>query len=110
MCTDGGAAAVRKDAIGFARIQWETWSPSGWFDDAEFAQTADSFSSPDWAAITLNAYRARWRQSEAEGLEAFFTRGYRRVVLENVGHFPHREAPGLVAEAVLDHFHQSIKP
>jgi len=48
--------------------------------------------------------------SEAEGLEAFFTRGYRRVVLENVGHFPHREAPGLVAEAVPDHFHQSIKP
>jgi pimeloyl-ACP methyl ester carboxylesterase len=144
MCTDGGAAAVRKNPIGFARIQWETWSPSGWFDMAEFARTAESFSSPDWAAITLNAYRARWRQGEAwdsrydalqdrlgeveylatstlmiqglsdycdspdesEGLEAFFTGGYRRVVLENVGHFPHREAPGLVADAVLDHFHK----
>jgi pimeloyl-ACP methyl ester carboxylesterase len=147
MCTDGGAAAVRKDPIGFARIQWETWSPSGWFDTAEFARTAESFSSPDWAAITLNDYRARWLQGEAwdsrydalqnrlgeveylatptlmiqglsdycdspkesEGLEAFFTGGYRRVVLENVGHFPHREAPKLVADAVLDHFHQSIK-
>ena len=147
MCTDVGAAAVRKDPIGFARIQWETWSPAGhpvaWFDDAEFLRTAESFRSPDWAAITLNAYRARWRQGEAwdgrydalqnrlaeieylgtptlmiqglsdycdapqesEGLEAFFTGGYRRVVLENVGHFPHREAPGLVADAVLDHFH-----
>src|SRR5882762_1974848 len=147
MCTDGGAAAVRKDPIGFARIQWETWSPSGWFDTAEFARTAESFSSPDWAAITLNAYRARWLQGEAwdsrydalqnrlaeveylrtptlmiqglsdycdspnesEGLESFFTGGYRRVVLENVGHFPHREAPALVADAVLDHFHQSMK-
>lgn len=150
MCTDGGAAAVRKDPIGFARIQWETWSPPGsplaWFDDAEFHRTAESFRGPDWAAITLNAYRARWRQGEAwdgrydalqnrlaevedlrtptlmiqglsdycdapqesEGLEAFFTGGYRRVVLENVGHFPHREAPGLVADAVLDHFHESI--
>jgi pimeloyl-ACP methyl ester carboxylesterase len=48
--------------------------------------------------------------NESEGLEAFFTGGYRRVVLEDVGHFPHREAPGLVAEAVLHHFHQSIKP
>jgi pimeloyl-ACP methyl ester carboxylesterase len=146
MCTDGGAAAVRNDPIGFARVQWESWSPSGWFDDAEFARTAESFSSPDWAAITLNAYRARWRQGEvwdprydalqhrlgevdhlatptlmiqglsdycdspdeSEGLEEFFTGGYRRVVLENVGHFPHREAPGPVAEAVLHHFHQSV--
>jgi len=148
MCTDGGAAAVRKDPSGFARIQWETWSPPGWFDEAEFARTAESFASPDWAAITLNAYRARWRQgevwdsrydalqnrlgeleylptptlmiqglsdccdgpSESEGLEAFFTSGYHRVILENVGHFPHREAPELVAEAVLHHFHQSMKP
>src|SRR6266446_800523 len=130
-------------------------SPAG-FADAEFAQTAESFRSPDWTAITLNAYRARWlhgdhdrgRQGEAwdarydalqsrlgeveylstptlmiqglsdycdapqesEGLERFFTGRYCRVVLENVGHFPHREAPGLVADAVFDHFHQSIKP
>ncbi len=148
MCTDAGAEALRKDPIGFARIQWETWSPPGWFDDAEFARTAESFSSPDWAAITLNAYRARWRQgeawdvrydalqrrlgeveylstptlmiqglsdfcdspSESEGLEGFFTGGYRRLVLENVGHFPHREAPELVAEAVVHHFQQSLKP
>ncbi len=148
MCTDEGAAAVRNDPIGFARIQWSTWSPSGWFDDAEFARTAESFSSPDWAAITLNAYRSRWREGEArdsrydalqnrlaeienlqtptlmiqglsddcdppgesEGLERFFVSGYRRVVLENVGHFPHREAPGLVADAVLHHFHENIKP
>jgi pimeloyl-ACP methyl ester carboxylesterase len=156
MCTDAGAEAVRKDPVGFARIQWETWSPPvhwdrgrprpQWFADAEFAQTAESFRSPDWAAITLNAYRARWLQGEtwdgrydalqkrlgkveclstptlmiqglsdycdapeeSEGLEAFFTSGYRRVVLENVGHFPHREAPALVADAVLDHFRESI--
>jgi pimeloyl-ACP methyl ester carboxylesterase len=148
MCTDGGAAAVRGDPTGFARIQWETWSPSGWFEDEEFARTAESFASPDWAAITLNAYRARWRQGEAwdsrydglqnrlsqveylqtptlmiqgladycdtpsqsEALEGFFAGGYRRLALENVGHFPHREAPGLVSEAVIHHFHESIKP
>jgi pimeloyl-ACP methyl ester carboxylesterase len=29
--------------------------------------------------------------------ERFFTGGYRRVLLDGVGHFPHREAPDDVA-------------
>ena len=41
--------------------------------------------------------------SESEGLEGYFTGGYRRLVLEGVGHFPHREAPDLVGEAILRH-------
>jgi len=64
-CIDQGAEAVRKDPVGFARIQWDTWSPPGWFDDAEFSATAQSFADPDWAAITLNAYRSRWLTDEA---------------------------------------------
>jgi pimeloyl-ACP methyl ester carboxylesterase len=52
---------VRRDPKGFARIQWDTWSPPGWFDDAEFDATARSFENPDWCAITLNAYRSRWK-------------------------------------------------
>ena len=64
MCTEAGAAAVRQDPIGFARIQWDTWSPPGWFDEAEFAATAAHFSEPDWAEITLNAYRSRWLPGE----------------------------------------------
>jgi pimeloyl-ACP methyl ester carboxylesterase len=147
LCTQAGAETVRKDPVGFARIQWETWSPPGWFDEKEFARTAESFSGPDWAAVTLNAYRARWlpgeawdfrydglqkrlgdvqslatptlmiqglsdncdAASESEGLDAFFTGDYRRVVLENVGHFPHREAPELVADAVLHHLRKYVK-
>ena len=34
VAVDGGASAVRADPKGFARIQWETWSPPGWFDEA----------------------------------------------------------------------------
>ena len=34
--------------------------------------------------------------------ERFFT-GYRRVRLDGIGHFPHREAPDEVAEAVNRH-------
>ena len=126
---------------GFARIQWDTWSPPGWFDDAEFAATAHDFANPDWVAITLNAYRSRFLANEprdpryddlrrrlvgveritvptlmiqggadfcdppalSEGLDDWFTGYYRRVMLDGVGHFPHREAADRVAELVDDH-------
>jgi pimeloyl-ACP methyl ester carboxylesterase len=140
MTLDAGAEAVRTDPIGFARIQWDTWSPPGWFDDAEFATTAKSFANPDWASVTLNAYCGRWQSeasdarydilqsrlsdtetistptlmiqggmdhcdepSSSEGLDAYFTGGYRRIVLGDVGHFPAREGPDAVADAIIEH-------
>jgi pimeloyl-ACP methyl ester carboxylesterase len=65
-CVIDGAESVRRDPVGFARIQWETWSPAGWFDTAEFEKTQESFLGPDWAEITLNAYRSRWMNDEAK--------------------------------------------
>jgi pimeloyl-ACP methyl ester carboxylesterase len=147
-CIDGGIEAVRKDPVGFARIQWETWSPPGWFDEDEFAATAEGFSHPDWVAITLNAYRARWVKGEeadsrhdslqrrlceveclstptlmirggsdycddpkeSEGLERYFTGRYERLLIEGVGHFPHREGPQQVAEAVIRLVQNSGRP
>jgi pimeloyl-ACP methyl ester carboxylesterase len=141
LSVDAGADSVAADPVGFARIQWDTWSPPGWFDDAEFAATAASFRNPDWVAITLNAYRSRFltgevsdpaydglrarlreietigtptlmiqggsdfcdRPDASAGQEDYFTGGYRRVVLDGVGHFPHREAPDAVADLVLAH-------
>jgi pimeloyl-ACP methyl ester carboxylesterase len=141
MCVDGGAARIEADPVAFAHIQWETWSPAGRFDEREFAETARSFTNPDWAAISLNAYRSRWREgeawdagydalrrqlseietlstptlmiqgaadfcdapSESEGLEAHFTGKYKRMLIDGVGHFPHREAPETVAEAIIQH-------
>ena len=38
-----------------------------------------------------------------EGAERYFNRGYRRVLLEGVGHFPAREKPVESAEAILEH-------
>src|SRR5215213_774619 len=32
LCLEEGARAVAADPVGFARIQWDTWSPPGWFD------------------------------------------------------------------------------
>lgn len=64
MALDDGPAAVRGSPKGFARIQWDTWSPGGWFDDEEFERTATSFDNPDWVPVTLNGYRRRWRKDE----------------------------------------------
>jgi pimeloyl-ACP methyl ester carboxylesterase len=66
MSTEPGAEAVRKDPIGFAREQWNSWGPAGWFKDAEFMATAESFKNPDWSAITLHAYRSRWKSEPAD--------------------------------------------
>ncbi len=139
--TTGGARSVAADPIGFARIQWDTWSPPGWFDDDEFEATAQSFANPDWVPITLNAYRSRFLSDEAHdpryepltervaqtervatptlmiqgaddrcdepagsaNQDRYFTGGYERVLLDGVGHFPHREAPGAVAQAIDRH-------
>jgi pimeloyl-ACP methyl ester carboxylesterase len=65
MCAPAGAAKIAANPVAFARIQWETWSPPGWFGEAEFAAAAESFLNPDWTAITLNAYRSRWLEGEA---------------------------------------------
>jgi pimeloyl-ACP methyl ester carboxylesterase len=138
-CTDAGAEAVRHDPVGFARIQWETWSPGGWFNEEDFKVASRHFDKPDWAAITLNAYRSRYLAGEvldsrydelqarlkntvlievptlmiqgasdfcdhpsaSEGQEKYFLSRYERILLEGVGHFPHREAPAAVADAAL---------
>ncbi|SAK78810.1 alpha/beta hydrolase fold protein [Caballeronia hypogeia] len=141
MSLDGGPDAVAADPKGFARIQWDMWSPPGWFDETEFATTARAFENPDWVPITLNAYRRRWRSDQpsdpalsalyarlgtierigvpalmiqggadscdepasSEGQDRYFTAGYRRVVIDGAGHFPLREAPDAVADAVIAH-------
>ena len=138
-CTDAGAEAVRRDPIGFARTQWNTWSPEGWFTEEDFELASRHFDKPDWAEITLNAYRSRYLKGEAfdsrydelharlkenvflsvptvmiqgasdfcdlpsasEGQGEYFRNGYERILLNGVGHFPHRENPSAVADAVL---------
>jgi pimeloyl-ACP methyl ester carboxylesterase len=64
--THAGAEKVRQDPVGFARLQWEAWSPAGWFKDADFAKTAESFLNPDWVPITLHGYRSRWRNTPVD--------------------------------------------
>ena len=65
MATERGARAVREDGKAFAREMWDTWSPAGWYDNADFDETAQAFENPDWAEIVLHSYRQRWGHAAA---------------------------------------------
>ncbi len=60
MATPLGERTVRENPKAFARTMWDTWSPQGWFDNAEFDATAVAFENPDWIDVTLHSYRHRW--------------------------------------------------
>jgi hypothetical protein len=57
MATERGRQMVRRNGKAFARIQWDTWSPPGWFSDADFERARSGFlpavmrdmSFPMWA-------------------------------------------------------------
>jgi len=66
MATKRGAETVGRDRKAFARMQWETWAPQGWFKDSEFEATAQSFENPDWPAITVHSYSVRWGEAEKD--------------------------------------------
>jgi pimeloyl-ACP methyl ester carboxylesterase len=76
MTTERGAATLRARGREFARFQWETWSPPGWFDAATFDAVAASFDNPDWAEVTLHAYRVRWQEAEPDPQYADLERAY----------------------------------
>ena len=60
MATERGQAEVARNPRAFAQTMWETWSPSGWYNDEEFAKTAKAFDNPDWLPVTLHSYQHRW--------------------------------------------------
>ena len=66
MATSLGEKTVRADPRGFARTMWDTWSPPGWFDTAEFDATAAAFDNPDWIDVTLHSYRHRWGHADGD--------------------------------------------
>jgi pimeloyl-ACP methyl ester carboxylesterase len=66
MATERGRETVRRNGKAFARIQWDNWSPPGWFSDAAFDRTAKSFENADWPEITWHSYSVRWGQAEKD--------------------------------------------
>lgn len=66
MATKRGAAAVRRDPVGFAHIMWENWSPRGWFTEQTFEKVSESWNNPDFVDVTLHSYRSRWGEAEPD--------------------------------------------
>lgn len=63
VATSQGEKAYREDRKRLCRYLWETWSPA-WPDrDSEFDTMAGSLDNPDWAEISIHAYRQRWHDA-----------------------------------------------
>ncbi|MFZ4874645.1 alpha/beta fold hydrolase [Janthinobacterium sp. Mn2066] len=60
MATPRGQHAVEHDRQAFTRMLWDTWSPAGWYTQADFARASRAFDGPDWAEVVLHSYRHRW--------------------------------------------------
>jgi len=63
--TERGHAGYEKYRRDFAKLIWQTASPTWRFDDATFDRSAASFDNPDHVAIVIHNYR--WRLGLAEG-------------------------------------------
>ena len=63
--TERGRDGYEKYRREFAKLIWQTASPTWRFDDATFDRTAASFDNPDHVAIVIHNYR--WRLGLAEG-------------------------------------------
>jgi len=63
--TDRGRAGYEKYRYDFARLIWQTASPTWHFDDATFDRTAKAFDNPDHVDLVIHNYR--WRLGLAEG-------------------------------------------
>lgn len=70
MATPRGQQTVRTQGREFAQAMWDTWSPAGWYDPAEFAATAAAFEHPDWAEVTLHSYQHRWGHAPGDPASA----------------------------------------
>ena len=67
--TDRGRAGYDKYRYEFAKLIWQTASPTWRFDDATFDRTAKAFDNPDHVSLVIHNYR--WRLGLAEGESRF---------------------------------------
>ncbi|APO71521.1 alpha/beta hydrolase family protein (plasmid) [Rhizobium gallicum] len=63
--TERGRLGYEANRQDFAKLIWQTASPTWNFDDATFERSADAFDNPDHVEIVIHNYR--WRLGLAEG-------------------------------------------
>ncbi|MBR7966026.1 alpha/beta fold hydrolase [Burkholderia cenocepacia] len=63
VATTYGMKAYRDDRERLCRYLWHSWSPA-WPDrESDFQAMIGSLDNPDWADISLHAYRQRWHDA-----------------------------------------------
>lgn len=63
--TERGRLGYEENRRAFAKLIWQTASPTWKFDDATFDRSAEAFDNPDHVAVVIDNYR--WRLSLADG-------------------------------------------
>jgi len=58
--SERGRAGLARNRRDLCRLLWRLWSPLWAFDEATFAQTAESFDNPDFVDIVIHSYRHRF--------------------------------------------------
>ena len=66
LSSDAGEAAYRADPLGFSRTMWDTWSPEGWYREADWTRVAAALSNPDQVDVVLQFYQSRWREERRD--------------------------------------------
>lgn len=67
--TERGRLGYQANTHAFAKLIWQTASPTWAFDDATFDRSAEALANPDHVAIVINNYR--WRLGLAAGEPMF---------------------------------------
>ncbi len=55
LCSKPGEKMFRSDPVAYGRAQWDSWSPSGWYTEHEFAEAAKSWAGDDFKDVVLHA-------------------------------------------------------
>lgn len=125
----GANSSVNVEGLPFVDYLWQLWSPA-FKDDAHLRSIKETLSSPGTMTAALKYYgglfhagRERWLPMNemhtptltiygsndptaryAAKEEPFFKGPYRRIVLTDVGHFPHLEREAEVTGLIMDWF------
>ncbi|GAA1447802.1 alpha/beta fold hydrolase [Leifsonia poae] len=61
-----GAAAFAADPEEFARVLWETWSPTWTAGRGAFQRSRESLANPDFVEVVVHSYRHRFGLAEGD--------------------------------------------
>ncbi len=61
-----GRAGLQANRNEFCRLLWQMWSPRWQFSEATYAESAASFSNPDFVDVVVHSYRHRFGLVEGD--------------------------------------------